>query len=57
MQLFRLHTKQVEKEIRLAHRIESARSREIELANQALLIRNEKLKRRHRTIALLPAVS
>ncbi|KAF2124058.1 hypothetical protein P153DRAFT_303222 [Dothidotthia symphoricarpi CBS 119687] len=53
---FRTHTKRVEKEAGLAHMIESARSREIELANRALHIRNGKLQRRHRVLATLPSV-
>ncbi|KAF2786863.1 hypothetical protein K505DRAFT_258984 [Melanomma pulvis-pyrius CBS 109.77] len=53
---FRTHQKMVEKEAGLAHLIESARSREIELANRALQERNEKIHRRHRIFSALPSI-
>lgn len=56
MSAFRKHAKRVEKEATLAHMIESARIREIELANRALQIRNMKIARRHRILSSLPAV-
>ncbi|KAJ4358816.1 hypothetical protein N0V95_002738 [Ascochyta clinopodiicola] len=45
MVAFRTHSKRLEKEAKVAHMIESARSREIQLRNQALQLQNEKLKR------------
>ncbi|CAO2647534.1 Nn.00g084560.m01.CDS01 [Neocucurbitaria sp. VM-36] len=52
----RKHSKKVEKEAALAHMIESARSREIELANRALQTKNMRISRRHRILSRLPAV-
>jgi len=52
---FRQHSRQIEEEARLAHRIEAARMYEIQLANRALQIRNDKLHRRHRTLSALPS--
>jgi Cdc6-like AAA superfamily ATPase len=54
---FRSHCKRVEKQAGLAHMIESARSREIQLANRALQLRNSKLEKRHQTLAAIPAVN
>jgi Cdc6-like AAA superfamily ATPase len=56
MTSFRKHSKDIEKEARLAHRIESARMYEIQLANRALQVRNSKLQKRHDTISVLPTV-
>ncbi|KAH7069754.1 hypothetical protein BKA63DRAFT_88377 [Paraphoma chrysanthemicola] len=53
---FRNHCKRVEKEAHMAHMIESARDREVQRANQALQIRNEKHQRRYRALAAIPAV-
>jgi Cdc6-like AAA superfamily ATPase len=54
---FRSHCKRVEKQAGLAHTIESARSREIQLANRALQLRNIKLEKRHQTLAAIPTVN
>jgi DNA replication protein DnaC len=54
---FRSHCKRVEKQAGLAHMIESARSREIQLANRALQLRNSKLEKRHRTLAAISTVN
>ncbi|KAF2825246.1 hypothetical protein CC86DRAFT_407469 [Ophiobolus disseminans] len=56
MLAFRKHSKQVEEEARLAHRIEAARMFEIQLANRALQLRNEKLATRHRILTALPSI-
>lgn len=56
MSSLRLHSKRVSKEAGLAHMIESARNREIQLRNQALQVRNAKLERRNRALICLPAV-
>lgn len=53
---FRQHSKQVENEARLAHRIEAAQMYEIQLANQALQVRNGKLQKRHNILSALPSV-
>ncbi|KAF2279072.1 uncharacterized protein EI97DRAFT_484903 [Westerdykella ornata] len=53
---FRKHRKHVEKEASLAHMIESARRREIELANHALQKRNGMVNKRHRYMSLLQVV-
>ena len=52
---FRKHCKHVEKEAGLAHMIESARMREVQLANRDLEVRNGKLRRRHCILAALLA--
>jgi hypothetical protein len=56
MNAFRMHSKQIEQEARLAHRIESARMYEIQLANRALQIRNSKLQKRHDLLSVLPSI-
>ncbi|KAH8707014.1 hypothetical protein GQ44DRAFT_818027 [Phaeosphaeriaceae sp. PMI808] len=53
---FRKHSKLIEKEANLAHMIESARRHEVELANRALQLRNQKLDKRHRILSILPSV-
>lgn len=53
---FRRHSRQIDEEARLAHRIESARVLEIQLANQALQIRSAQLERRHLKLSFIPAV-
>jgi hypothetical protein len=56
MSNLRLHSKRVSKEAGLAHMIESARNREIQLRNQALQIQNSRLERRNRALTSLPTV-
>ncbi|KAF2117265.1 hypothetical protein BDV96DRAFT_571800 [Lophiotrema nucula] len=53
---FRDHQKRVREEARIAHFIESATAREVELANRQLQERNAKIGRRHRLVSLLPTV-
>lgn len=57
MSKFRAHSKRVEKEAGLAHMIESARIRDIEMQNRALQLRNAKYEKRNRVLASLPAVN
>jgi hypothetical protein len=56
MHAFRKHTKLVEEEAQLAHRIEAAHMYEIQLANRALQIRSAKLQKRHNILNTLPSV-
>ncbi|KAF2870424.1 hypothetical protein BDV95DRAFT_81231 [Massariosphaeria phaeospora] len=53
---FRKHQKRVEKEAGLAHMIETARVRDIELANQVAKKRDAQIQRRHRILSCLPTV-
>jgi len=53
---FHRHTKRIKREAGLAHIIQSARSRELQLRNQALQIRNAKLERRNQALLCLPTV-
>jgi Cdc6-like AAA superfamily ATPase len=53
---FRAHSKRVEKEAGLAHMIESARIRDVEMQNRALQLRNAKYEKRNRILASLPAI-
>lgn len=53
---FRAHQNRVKEEARLAHFIETAKTREIEVANRQLQERNAKINRRHRLLSLLPTV-
>jgi Cdc6-like AAA superfamily ATPase len=53
---FRKHQKNVEKEADLAHKIEAAKAREIELARRELVAQNMRVKRRHKILASLPTV-
>ncbi|KAF1850123.1 uncharacterized protein K460DRAFT_269511 [Cucurbitaria berberidis CBS 394.84] len=57
MAAFRKHRKTVEKEITLAHMIESARRGEMERANRALQVKNTKIAKRHRILSTLPAIN
>lgn len=52
---FRTHSRQIEEEARLAHRIEAAHMYEIQLANQALQVRNDMLGRRHNILTAIPS--
>jgi Cdc6-like AAA superfamily ATPase len=56
LMMFRQHAKRIEKEARLAHRIETARMLEVQLANQALQIQNNKLQKRHTILSLIPSI-
>jgi hypothetical protein len=56
MSKIRAHAKRVGKEASLAHRIESARNRELQLRDRALQIRNAKIARRDLALINLPAV-
>ena len=56
MSEFRRHQKEVEKQVGLSHMIESARAREIELANRALQERNAKVDRQRRLMSRLSKV-
>jgi Cdc6-like AAA superfamily ATPase len=56
MDNFRKHCKRVEKEAGLAHMVESARNREVQRANRALQLRNDKLQRQHRLLTAIPSV-
>ncbi|KAH7372281.1 hypothetical protein BKA66DRAFT_551263 [Pyrenochaeta sp. MPI-SDFR-AT-0127] len=56
MEMFRKHCKRVEREADLAHKIESARNREVQKATQALQLRSAKLQKRHEILTALPVV-
>ncbi|KAF2995372.1 hypothetical protein E8E13_003624 [Curvularia kusanoi] len=53
---FRAHSKRVTSEAGIAHYIESAKNREVQLRDKALQIRNAKLERRNQALISLPAV-
>lgn len=57
MRNFRRHCKIVEREADVAHMIESARIREVEIANRALQLRNSKLQKRHRILCAFTTVN
>jgi hypothetical protein len=56
MHVFRKHTKLVEEEAQLTHRIEAADMYEIQLAKRALQIRRAKSQKRHNILNTLPSV-
>lgn len=57
MTKFRNHSRNLEKQAKTAHMLESARSREIQLRSHALQLRNETVKRRDQALSSLPTVN
>lgn len=53
MVTFRKQQKNIEKEAQLAHMIEAAKIRDMELARHALAVHNTKIKRRHDILSSL----
>ncbi|KAI8931644.1 hypothetical protein NX059_011294 [Plenodomus lindquistii] len=53
---FRQHSKRIEREARVAHMLESAQVREIQIRNQALQLANDRARRRHQAIASIRTV-